>query len=158
MHKGVIVEGTYPSREQVYQAYETIMKAMDALNQPEPLKHLQRLRLKGSLGVVGVLIIGDVQQNYIRQKFSFAPSLRLSLPRYRFTIVNQDGGGSSFETEEELLRVWELILEAEVGGSNPSYAKQNASPLAGTASSPLQGSTLRDATAKSGYPKQSYKV
>ena len=83
----VKVNGVELTRAQVEQA-------LTELNAVPALKNLMRVT---GLGHRGVILIGDVQQKYVKQK---------GCPEGRYTVVDENGGGWSYETVEGLLQSW----------------------------------------------------
>ena len=97
MRKSVVVKGKTLSREVIEKAYQE-------LQTPEPLPlvvppHLTRMQQVKGEATMGVLIIGRVQEAYVRG-FDAEPL------QGRFTVVSETGDGYTYSTPGELLRLW----------------------------------------------------
>ena len=93
MKQSVEVNGVSLTRAQVEKAWKELNK--------EEIKVpcLTRVFRKGAPQLKGVVITGYVQQVYTAEMMNEA---------YKYTVIRVDGGGTSYETEEELLEYWEV--------------------------------------------------
>lgn len=103
----VEVDGLKFSREdagdylqRVKNTLEALTKAIEEYDKPEPVKHLDRVRNR-FLGTRGVVLFGGtVQQRYVST---------LNFSKGCYTVVHENGGGSTYNTEAELLDAWEVV-------------------------------------------------
>lgn len=111
MKRTVLYGGRVYHRDSVEQslkaAQDVVVKMQSIkaeLDKPEPLKNLTRVRRKKH-GTAGVVIFGSVQQHYV--KGFNGPSTFMLTGDY--TVVHDNGEGSTYGTEAALLDQWEIV-------------------------------------------------
>lgn len=97
-----VVSGHCFSRSALENMKADLDKAIEEMNQPDPIKHLARVRSKMGLGLelTGVVLVGgSVQQGYLK-------GLQIS---GLLTVVDSRGGGHTYNTEHGFRAMWEVV-------------------------------------------------
>lgn len=106
MKNTVKIDGVEVTREWVgrgireaRECLEKLQKAQMELDTPDPIRNLTRVRMVDFPSHEGVAIIGSAQQLYAKAaKVTGA-----------VTVIGQLGGGNTYDTEAQMLRVWEVV-------------------------------------------------